>query len=134
MKYLLDTHYLLWSVMDSMRISKKLKNVLTDPGNDIIVSAVSFWEISLKASLGKLELKNIEAEALPAICETMGFTIVSLQAGVCSSYSQLKATYHKDPFDRMLIWMAIINDYTLVTIDENVMKHKSEGLKLYYEK
>ena len=134
MKYLLDTHYLLWSVMDSKRISKKLKNILTDPGNDIMVSAVSFWEISLKASLGKLELQNIKVEELPVICETMGFIIVPLHAGVCSSYSRLKATYHKDPFDRMLIRIAIANDYTLITVDENVMKYKSEGLKVYYEK
>jgi PIN domain nuclease of toxin-antitoxin system len=131
MKYLLDTHYMLWAIMDSKRISKKLKNVITDPENEIIISSISFWEISLKSALGKLHLQNINPQDLPELCEKMAFSIEPLHASVCSSYHQLSATYHKDPFDRMLIWTAITNNYTLVTADEVVIKYKSEGLKIY---
>jgi PIN domain nuclease of toxin-antitoxin system len=131
MKYLLDTHYMLWSILDTKRIPGKLKDTLTDPKNLVIVSAISFWEVSLKNSLGKLELQNVSPQDLPAICEEMSFLIEPLHASVCSSYHQLKATWHKDPFDRMLIWTAITNNYTLITVDENVMKYKSEGLKVY---
>ncbi len=66
MKYLLDTHYLIWALTDTKKISKKIVNVITDPGNEIIVSAVSFWEISLKSSLGKLTITGFAPEDFPS--------------------------------------------------------------------
>jgi PIN domain nuclease of toxin-antitoxin system len=56
MIYLLDTHYMLWTIADSGKLSKKVKEVITDPENSIIVSTVSFWEVSLKSALGKLQI------------------------------------------------------------------------------
>ena len=64
----------------------------------------------------------------------MGFEIESLTAKDSSSYHQLKATYHKDPFDRMLIWQAISNNYTFISVDSNVKKYASEGLKIFTHK
>lgn len=130
MKYLLDTHYLLWAVADTKKLSKKIKGIIRSPENQIIISTISFWEVSLKSSLGKLRITGFSPEDLPDACDQVGFTIEPLGSAESSSYHQLKATYHKDPFDRMLIWQAICNEYTFISADENVKKYVSEGLRI----
>ena len=72
MKYLLDTHTLVWLVTNTERLSLKVKKIFEDPGSQIFVSAISFWEVSLKFALGKLELvgesfRQIEMERLREI-------------------------------------------------------------------
>ena len=67
---------------------------------------------------------------MPAACTAMGFSIVSLGAAESSTYHQLKGTYHKDPFDRLLIWQAICNDLILISADRHIKKYTSEGLKI----
>ena len=131
MKYLLDTHYLLWSIADSRKISKPLIDVISDPGNEIFVSTISFWEISLKTSLGRLQITGFSPGNLPELCLQIGFKVIDLSATDSSTYHLLKAVYHKDPFDRMLIWQAIQNGYTFISMDEKIKKYRSEGLKLF---
>lgn len=130
MNYLLDTHYMLWALTDTRKLSKKIKDEITHPDNRILISTISFWEISLKASIGRLELVGFSPEDLPEACLQMGFDILSLGADESSSYHHLRATYHKDPFDRMLIWLAMQYDYTLISSDSHVKKYASEGLKI----
>ena len=130
MTYLLDTHYMIWVLTDTRQLSKEIKDILTDPGNQIIVSEISFWEVSLKSSLGKLEIKGFSPEDLPVFCEQVGFEFQDLSVKGCSTYHKLKGDYRKDPFDRMLIWEAIANDYILISTDANVRKYVSEGLKI----
>ncbi len=134
MIYLLDTHYMLWTITDSKKLSKKAKQIITDPDNSIIVSTISFWEVSLKSTLGKLEITGFAPEDLPRACLKMGFEIVVLSAEDSSTYHKLRAVYHKDPFDRMLIWQAIQNNYSMISVDKNVKKYVSEGLKIWEEK
>ncbi|MGV3530362.1 MAG: type II toxin-antitoxin system VapC family toxin [Flavisolibacter sp.] len=130
MSYLLDTHYLIWSIANPGLIPHHIKNILTDPANEIIVSSVSLWEISLKYSLGKIRLEGILPHEIPAECELMDFRIIDLTADETSTYHQLSATHHKDPFDRMLIWQAIRNDFMLITADKDVAQYKTDGLKV----
>lgn len=130
MKYLLDTHYLMWALTNTSKLSKKVKDILTNPDNLILVSTISFWEVSLKSSLGKMAIKGFSPEDLPGLCHQVGFEIEPLSAKDSSTYHNLKAIHHKDPFDRMLIWQAISNSYTLLSIDKNVKKYMAEGLKL----
>lgn len=134
MTYLLDTHYMLWAVADNRKISKEVKNIITNPEHRVVVSAVSFWEVSLKTSLGKLQITGFAPEDLPDACVQIGFDIEHLMAQECSTYHRLKATYHKDPFDRMLIWQAITHDYTLISADENIKRYATGGLKIFTEK
>jgi PIN domain nuclease of toxin-antitoxin system len=122
---------MLWTIADSKKLSKKAKEVITDPDNVITVSAVSFWEVSLKSSLGKLEITGFKPENLPDACWEMGFEILTLSPEDSSSYYKLKSVYHKDPFDRMLIWQAIQHNYSLISIDSNVKKYISDGLKIW---
>jgi PIN domain nuclease of toxin-antitoxin system len=130
MKYLLDTHYLIWAITETSKLSKNVKIIIENPKNTILVSAISFWEISLKFSLGKLDLGPLQPENFQTACEQMGCEILDLNAETSSTYHQLLPKYHKDPFDRMLIWQAIKNNYTLISDDVNVQKYITEGLKV----
>jgi PIN domain nuclease of toxin-antitoxin system len=133
MTYLLDTHYMLWAIADTKKISRKVKDIITNPDHQIVISTISFWEVSLKSSLGKLEIVGFSPEDLPNICTQIGFVIEPLSSGDSSTYHRLKATYHKDPFDRMLIWQAMRNDFILISVDGNVKKYISEGLRIFVE-
>ena len=117
MTYLLDTHYLLWTLTDTSKLSKKITEVVTNPDNDIGVSTISFWEVSLKASIGKLTIKGFSPEDLPAACIAMRFSIVPLGPAESSTYHHLKGTYHKDPFDRMLIAQAQAENIPIISND-----------------
>ncbi|HVY75367.1 MAG TPA: type II toxin-antitoxin system VapC family toxin [Puia sp.] len=131
MTCLLNTHYMIWAITDTKKLSKKLRELLVDPDNRIIVSAISFWEISLKNALGKLSITGFLPEDLPGLCEAIGFEVKPLSPNESCTYHMLKATYHRDPFDRMLIWQAIVNNYTLISTDTQIKKYASEGLKIF---
>jgi PIN domain nuclease of toxin-antitoxin system len=125
---------MIWAVSDTKKLSTKAKAVITDPENKIMVSTICFWEVSLKASLGKIEIRGFSPEDLPGACVKAGFTIEGPGAQESSTYHQLKATYHKDPFDRMLIWQAICGGYTLISSDSHIKKYVSEGLLVWQQK
>jgi PIN domain nuclease of toxin-antitoxin system len=127
--YLIDTHILIWAALVPSRISKRAMKVLENIDNNIYVNAISFWEISIKYSKGNLLLGDYKPDDFPDFSEQMGFEIIQLDASTTASFYKLKAEHHKDPFDRLLIWQAIKNDYTLVTDDIHVKKYEDMGLK-----
>jgi PIN domain nuclease of toxin-antitoxin system len=130
MNYLLDTHSFIWSITDTNKLSHTAIREITNTDNQIFVSAISFWEIALKSALGKLTINGLAIKDLPNYAEQMGFSLLSLSPAISASYAELVATYHKDPFDRMLIWQAINLDYPLITCDTTINKYKSEGLAI----
>ena len=130
MSYLLDTHFVLWAIGNSKKISDRIKDLISDTGQKICVSTISLWEISLKSALGKITITGIKPEDIPAICAKIGFDIIELSAADSSTFHFLSASYHKDPFDRMLVWQAIRNNYTLISADEHIIKYRSEGLSV----
>ena len=103
MNYLLDTHAFLWTVFESRKLSNRAKELILNPENSIYVSLITFWEISLKYSLGKLELENISPEELPAVSREAGFATLPLSEKEVSSFHNLPRSSHKDPFDRLII-------------------------------
>src|SRR5665213_605901 len=125
MSFLLDAHTLLWAILDQRKLSAKVTDILENPVYDVFVSAVTFWEISLKYSLGKLDLSGIAPETLPGLAGQTGFKYLPLLPTESASYHQINADLHRDPFDRMLIWQAIKNDLTLLSKDKNVARYKS---------
>lgn len=131
MTFLLDTLYMLWAVADTKKLTKKIKETIINPDHRIVVSTISFWEVSLKSALGKLKITGFSPEDLPKACLDTGFDLEYLSAEDSSTYHKLTASYHKDPFDRMLIWQAIQNNYTLISIDDHIKKYTSEGLKVW---
>jgi len=129
---LLDTHAFLWAAMDPQRLSGTVKATLREPGSDARVSCVSFWEISLKLAVGKLELTGTTPEALPDVARQMGFEVVPLAEREAASFHLLPRELHRDPFDRMLAWQAICHGWTLVSRDPELRGYSEHGLRLLW--
>jgi PIN domain nuclease of toxin-antitoxin system len=104
MNYLLASYALLWSIIDPQKLSSKARKIIENPEHTILVSAVSIWEISLKYALGKLDLWGITPNEILGLIEETGFELISLVPEESASYCYLEASWHRDPFDRMLIW------------------------------
>lgn len=133
MKLLLDTHALLWSLIDPDKLSMEARTAIADPGSQVVVSAVSFWEISIKAALGKLRLEGVTAEQLVDAAQQQGFDLLPLDPRLAASFSRLPADpQHRDPFDRMLVWQAISLGYTLVSRDRKIAASPLPGLRVLW--
>lgn len=129
MKYLLDTHTLIWSILDIDRLSDSVRNIIEDPKNEIFVSGISFWEIAIKTQLGKFNFGNINIILIPNIAKDYGFTIISPDSYDFITYSELPQVLgHKDPFDRMLIHTAIRNDLIMISKDQWFRNYEQFGL------
>lgn len=94
------------------------------------VSVISIWEIALKFSLGKLDLKDVLPDLLPTIIKNARFEILDLDVETAASFYKLPRLPNKDPFDRMLVWQAIKEDFHLLTQDKNFTEYKDHGLKI----
>jgi PIN domain nuclease of toxin-antitoxin system len=129
MKYLLDTHVLLWALFEPARISSRARKTIENPENDVRVSTLSFWEVALKYQVGKLELKNCVPDDLPTQIERMGIEILPMNAVLLASSYRLPLDAHKDPFDRLLAWQAIQQNMVLITKDATLEGYRSAGLK-----
>ncbi|TGK71461.1 type II toxin-antitoxin system VapC family toxin [Leptospira wolffii] len=132
MPYLLDTHALLWVIGDSKQLSKKVIEIIENQENQIFVSSISLWEISLKFRLGKLNLSGIKPEDILSYLEKLNINSVELSPEEASTYHKLKESFHKDPFDRMIIWQCISKKYTLISKDSVMKKYKISGLKIIW--
>lgn len=100
MSFLLDSHTLLWAITDQKKLSRKVVAILEDGTNEVFVSSVTFWEISLKYGLGKLDLNNIVPEDLPKLSEETGFSFLffPLLPVESAGYHKLNATWHRGCF------------------------------------
>ena len=133
MKLLLDTHALLWSIIEPDRLSPEARSAITDPASQVVVSAVSFWEISIKTALGKLRLEEVTPEQLVDFAQQQGFELLPLDPRLAASFSRLPvAPQHRDPFDRMLVWQAISLGYTLVSRDRTITANPRAGLRVLW--
>jgi PIN domain nuclease of toxin-antitoxin system len=130
MKLLVDTHYLLWALIDPGKLDSVAREALENAQIPKVVSAVSFWEISIKFALGKLHLSGTTPEEICAVAEESGFEQIALDPDVAATAHRLPAGgEHRDPFDRMLVWQAIQQDYTLLSADTRVALYEPHGLK-----
>jgi PIN domain nuclease of toxin-antitoxin system len=98
MSYLLDTHILLWWLSDAPELNSRINKIISDPGNLICVSVASIWEISIKKSIGKLEITNDYVKILTE----ENLTIIDISLAHINKLNELPEI-HKDPFDRILI-------------------------------
>ena len=116
MRLLLDTHALLWWLEGDRRLSRRARTAIGDEGNLIMVSAASAWEIATKARLGKLP-GALEVAADVAGCVTgQGFLALDITILHAQRAGRMPGA-HRDPFDRMLIAQAQIEDLPVVTDD-----------------
>lgn len=118
MNYLLDTHIVLWWLTEPQQIASKARNIIADKEEPIFISSASFWEMAIKQGLGKLKLPVNIVDILTA----EGFAILPIQARECLSVVDLPLL-HFDPFDRLLVVQAKLNDMIFITRDEKVMQY-----------
>ena len=132
MNCLLDTHTFLWAAMRPEQLSRHARATILDAANDIYVSVVTFWEVSLKFTLGKIALQGTTPEELPAAARQMGFTLLALAPQDAATFYQLPRFQHKDPFDRMLVWQAICQNLTLLSKDPDLRQYQPHGLRVLW--
>lgn len=124
MKYLLDTHIILWWLTEPEKLTSKARKVISDKIDPICVSSVSLWEMAIKQSLGKITLPNNMIDIL----SSEGFEMLPITAPECLSVADLPFL-HYDPFDRLLVMQAKLNDLVLITRDEKIMSYPVITLK-----
>jgi PIN domain nuclease of toxin-antitoxin system len=122
MRILLDTCEFLWLVAGDIKLSPHLASAVRDPQNEVFLSAVSFWEISLKYRLGKLPLPQPPAEFVPQQREKHLIAPLALDEAAVARLSGLPGL-HRDPFDRMLVCQAQAHGLTLASSDSLVRQY-----------
>jgi PIN domain nuclease of toxin-antitoxin system len=119
MKFLLDTHTLLWWLADDSQLGRQARDLVADPGNDILVSLVSLWEIAVKTRIGKLQADIREiADAV----QQEGFTLLDIGIPHLLALAGLPM-HHRDPFDHLLIAQAITENATFIFEDRNTARY-----------
>ena len=114
MRFLLDTHVLLWWLADDPKLAGEARAAVMDPANEICVSPASVWEAAIKRTLGKLRFEDVD---LVAALEASGFRELPIAVEHALRAGQLPR-HHDDPFDRMLVAQAMAEGLTIVSRDE----------------
>lgn len=115
MDFLLDTHTLIWMMEDDPRLPTPVANLLTDETHELWLSAASFWEISIKRSLGKLNL-SYSTNQYWSEAARQGIRRLPIELNHLLFLEQLPF-HHRDPFDRLLIAQAQAEGLTVLTRD-----------------
>jgi PIN domain nuclease of toxin-antitoxin system len=116
MKVLLDTHAFLWLVTDDDRLSKTARQTFLDTKNGLFFSAASLWEICIKNSLGKISLKGQWFKTIQDEMVNNAIQWLPIEMPHCAEVTKLPF-HHRDPFDRMLIAQAMVEEMQLLSRD-----------------
>ncbi|MDE0016298.1 MAG: type II toxin-antitoxin system VapC family toxin [Candidatus Poribacteria bacterium] len=116
MKYLLDTHTLLWFLKGDKKLSDKARQLIDSPRNEKFISIVSLWEIAIKVSLGKLVLNKPFEKLFP---EQLDFNRIGILDITVDSLIKLTTLpfHHRDPFDRFIIAQALVEGFPIIGAD-----------------
>ena len=116
MKYLLDTHTLLWFLRGDKKLSDKARQLIDSPRNSKFLSIVSLWEIAVKVSLGKLVLDKSFERLFP---EQLHFNRIEILDITVDSLIKLTTLpfHHRDPFDRLIIAQALVEELPIIGAD-----------------
>ena len=120
MNLLLDTHIAIWALNDDAELSQKARNLILDPFNIIYYSVISVWEVHLKHNKNP---KNIpfSARDFSAACQMAGFVPLNLRnehvLALAALHRPDEAKEHNDPFDRLLIAQAKVEQFLFITHD-----------------
>ena len=123
MKLLLDTHALLWWLFDDPQLSRKARAAIRNLENEVFVSSASAWEISIKYRLGRLPEAAEAAHDLPALLSRARFLSLPISIEHALAAGKLDG-HHQDPFDRMLIAQAKLEQMPVVTKDAEFKKYR----------
>ena len=116
MRLLLDTHAFLCFITDDPQLSPDAKTLIADPANEIFVSPASFWEVAIKVSIGKYPLAVPYETLITKGMEDNAFNILPIEPEHAAVLTAMPF-HHRDPFDRMLIAQAIVEQASIVSAD-----------------
>lgn len=116
MKVLLDTHILLWLASEPHKLSEQAMMTCQSQENQLMVSIASFWELSIKMSLGKISLQDNALDTLKHWCQEMGIEILPITVDDCERV-RLLPFHHRDPFDRIIIAQSQQNQAQIISAD-----------------
>jgi PIN domain nuclease of toxin-antitoxin system len=120
-KLLIDTHAALWLLDEDTRLSPAADRMLTDPANDVLLSAAVVWEVAIKQSLGKLDVP----EGFSALLIDAGATPLPVTIEHARAVGSLP-WHHRDPFDRMLVVQASLETAVVVSSDDRLRAYDVE--------
>ena len=115
MRLLLDTRVLLWAVGHPARLGVATQTLIEDVSNEVLFSAASIWEIAIKAGLGRADF-TVDPDSIDKAARETDFTELPISAAVAASVVSLPP-HHRDPFDRLLVALAIAGPLRLYTAD-----------------
>jgi PIN domain nuclease of toxin-antitoxin system len=117
MKVLLDTHSLIWAVMEPVHLSQAGREAILDQANTVYVSAASAWEIATKVRLGKLpKAVELERHFMEIVVEVAQYEVLAIEGGIALRAGRLLGK-HRDPFDRIIAAQALAMDIPVISID-----------------
>lgn len=121
MNFLLDTHILLWAAGQPEKLSRKTRGLLSDPGNSLLFSAVSLWEIVVKQTIGRDDF-DVDPRLLRRGLVDNGYSEVGITSTHALAVKDLPPL-HRDPFDRMLLAQSRVEGLVLLTADAAVLRY-----------
>jgi PIN domain nuclease of toxin-antitoxin system len=119
-RYLLDTHVLLWWIADDPKLRADTRKTVTDSDHDIVVSTASIWEAAIKRAVGKLQFET------PVLLDTLrrgSLRVLPITTEHALAAGDLPR-HHDDPFDRMLVAQALAEGLTLITRDARLRAYQ----------
>jgi PIN domain nuclease of toxin-antitoxin system len=122
-RFLVDTHAMLWALGEPSALSSAARKAISDPANLIVVSSASLWECAIKASIGKLDLPEDFFDSIPGA----GYEVLPIRISHLNVYRTLPM-HHRDPFDRMLVAQARAEALTLISRDPEIAKYEVDIL------
>lgn len=127
MRFLLDTHALVWLLNNDQRLGPSARNAITDPANDVFVSVVNLWELAVKIRVGKLRIVDMEDVFRALLSHRLN--LLPLEFSHLTQMLKLpRYSDHRDPFDQQLLAQAIAENLTFVTGDRHAPRFAVELL------
>ena len=128
MRFLLDTHAILWwTTAGGTRLTDRSRAMIEDGQNDVVVSAASIIEIAFKAARGRLDLPDRPDRYLPAMVRRHGFSVLPIQFDHALRAGTLPE-HHRDPWDRILVAQSQLEDLPIVTADPLIGRYDVETI------
>lgn len=125
MNLLLDSHVFIWAYDEQYKLSQTARQEISNPANTLFLSVASAWEIQIKIKLGKFKLQDLLADVINEQQQVNGLRILPVKLSH-ALYLENLPLHHKDPFDRLLISQAIVENMTLVSGDTEFAKYETK--------
>lgn len=116
MRYLLDTHTLLWFIAEDKNLSDRARRLILDSSSEILISIASLWEIAIKINIGKLALDKPFNQLFPDELDSHGIDVLDITMDHFMQVTTLPL-HHRDPFDRLIIAQALVERLPIIGVD-----------------